>query len=487
MKDKQNSLLLLADKVVLAQDQEAENEIFLTVDVVVCDSNLNGNNEGVSKEFIADVVANNDRYLALPLYADTKRLLDRDYDNLTHMYSRLTRKFKTTQIGGFFNFRVFTEDGIDYLQATARIPKRESEICDRITELYEMGALCFSFEVKYRQEDTHVVNGGGRVIDVGEHNALTGVAVVSRPACENSVALDLVAELADGEEAEANRGELSKMDKEKELELEQVAISEEEEEAKEAIAEGEGAESGAETAGAEEAELEGDGDSLDEEPGDSKPEPVAKEPAADKGEEEVVPGAGDDDGEQKIVPVQETMAENAEVDEAEANAEVIMHEVKTEVRYDAGCPEYNIPPTIATETKEVIVETIDDQGGETAQAEEDPKDAMIAELKTRIAELEEIEAKYNKIMEAEAEKAIAEKRARAKAFAEKNGLDVQAEEVAAAIAELDYEKIANLSMDQKTAVAEKEEKQVPSYFQMATFVDMKTSGGYGSMLERRTR
>ena len=106
------------------------------------------------------------------------------------------------------NFRIVSENSIDYLQATVRIPKRESEICECLTEMYEQGLLCFSFEVTYRPEDTHMATGGARIIDVGPHNALTGVAVVSKPAYAESVALDLVAELKDGGElTAAGRGE----------------------------------------------------------------------------------------------------------------------------------------------------------------------------------------------------------------------------------------------------------------------------------------
>ena len=83
---------------------------------------------------------------------------------------------------------------------------------------------------------------------------------------------------------------------------------------------------------------------------------------------------------------------------------------------------------------------------------------------------------------------------RAKAFAEKQGLNADSEEVAKAIAELDYETLANLSMQMaEIAVAETEKQEeetkpadeVPAWYQMASYVDMKIedNGEYGDMLQ----
>lgn len=62
MKDNQKSLSLLADRVLIAEDTQEENEVFLTVDLVVCSSKINGNNEGVSLEFMEDIVNRNDEF-----------------------------------------------------------------------------------------------------------------------------------------------------------------------------------------------------------------------------------------------------------------------------------------------------------------------------------------------------------------------------------------------------------------------------------------
>lgn len=79
MKDNQKSLSLLADRVLMAEEQ-TENDVFLTIDMVVCSSETNGNNEGVSREFMADIVDRNDEFVGLPLYADVARLTAKEYD-----------------------------------------------------------------------------------------------------------------------------------------------------------------------------------------------------------------------------------------------------------------------------------------------------------------------------------------------------------------------------------------------------------------------
>ncbi len=80
MKDRQKTLSLLADRVLIAEDTRDENDVFLTIEMVVCSSETNGNNEGVSREFMADIVARNDELAGLPLYADVKRLTAKEYD-----------------------------------------------------------------------------------------------------------------------------------------------------------------------------------------------------------------------------------------------------------------------------------------------------------------------------------------------------------------------------------------------------------------------
>lgn len=396
------------------------------------------------------------------------------------------------------NFRVVTENGIDYLQATARIPKREDEICQCISEMYEQGLLCFSFEVKYLPDDTHMGAGGATIIDLGPHNTLTGVAVVSKPAYAEAVALDLVAELKDGGESTTERGETmpnEEMNAEL-LNMDNVKRPDGSDDDSAPVITPKEPESNTNSTESGNTDSTESGNTNSTEPGSTdSTETDNTDPTEPDNTDPTEPG-------------NDNANDSGNGDTAvgeDATAEVLMHQVITEQTYRKGCEAYNEPDTVLTEVRETMVETVEENVGiaEDAEPEEDPekkeepeeedeKDRKIAELETRIAELEKIEAKYNEIMKAEAEKALAEKQNKAKIFAEKLGLDSAADEVAQAIAELDYEKIANMTMDMpQTAVAEQEEEteevkpEVPAWYQMASYVDMdiKDDGEYGDMLK----
>lgn len=116
---------------------------------------------------------------------------------------------------------------------------------------------------------------------------------------------------------------------------------------------------------------------------------------------------------------------------------------------------------------------------EAANAALTEKDQTIAELNAQIEELNTLKAELESI---KAEQAAAERKAKqenAKAFAEKQGLDAEDEKVAAAIAELNYEAIAEMAME-----ISKPETQVAT----AGFViteNMKIESKYGGLLESR--
>ena len=90
------------------------------------------------------------------------------------------------------------------------------------------------------------------------------------------------------------------------------------------------------------------------------------------------------------------------------------------------------------EVRAEMQKQLDAQNGEVTA-----RDARIAELEATVAELEPYRAEAE-TARAERERAEREaKTARAKAFAERNHLDVEAETVAKAIAEIDFEALAN--------------------------------------------
>jgi hypothetical protein len=435
MENEQKKLVLLASEVTIAEEDEKLNPVFLSIEMKLADSAGNRNNQGITAAFISDLINRQEEFECLPFYADVKNLLARNYDNLGHMYNKVTKKFSSTQIGSLTNFYSETDnDGVISLYATARVPKREKDICIRLAELYELEKLNVSFEVRYNPEYT-IEKDGVLYIDANEENALTGIALVSVPACPDATALDMVASVADDSEEivaeseeQAERGEIDPMKENELITAEEKEVTTQEE----VVAEAEAEQISAEDVQAAVAESE-----------------VAE--ASDEGTSE--------SGENTVVAEQE-----------EANAEVLEHSVDTHESVE----DWGGGPVHVFEYRERVIETMDDA------------EALVAELDAKITELEEIKSKYDAIVVAEQEKVLAEKRANAKAFAEKQGLNIRDVAVAEAIEKLDYEKIAELSMAEEQEPEEvKPEKQEIT---LASFVDMEVSNDkYGGLLSRKTK
>ena len=436
------SLVLLSSEVMISEEAKL-HPVFLSAKFLLASDQGNLNHESVTKAFIDDLVARQATFECLPMYVDMEKLLSGDYDNLTHLYNRVTKKFKTQQFGSLTNFYSETDsNGVTSLYAEARFPKRELEACMRLVELYELGKLCVSIELRYNPEHV-IMKDGVKYIDAYEDNALTGLCIVSKPAERRAVALDLVAErndddsdqiITNGDEP-TNRGETEPMEKENitsegteevmtaDEEKQEESVAEVVEETQEAVAKDE-------TAIAEDQE-------------DKQEEPEQEDPEEDDADEK-----------------QETVAE------------VLEHSVDTHESVEE-CP-YTGKPVHVIEYHERIIETLEDAG------------SLIAELDRQIAELTEIKDKYDAMIAEAQEKVLNEKRASAKAFAEKQGLDVTDTVVAEAIEKLDYEKIAELTMaeekEPEEAVAEKQE------ITLASFVEMEVSNDkYGGLLNRKNK
>ena len=477
--EKEKRLLFLASEVTIAEEEKLD-PVFLKITMKLADSVGNKNHQGITASFISDLINRKDEFNCLPFYADTKNLLARNYDQLTHMYNRVTKTFSSTQIGSLIDFYSETDnDGVVSLYATARVPKREREICIRLAELYELGRLSVSFEVRYNPEHT-IEKDGVVFIDAHEDNALTGMALVSTPACEDAVALDMVAEVADvpdivaaSEEQNSTRGEKDTMPKEMKMtaEVEESVETEEEtmqaeteavqEENPVAIADGEGAsESAGEGASASGAGASESGGGAGASDGSG---------ASDGGDDS---GSGSDDegGDALTVDHDEDDEKKATAESQETTAEVVEHSVDTHESVEV-CP-YSGEPVHVIEYHERIIETLEDAG------------ALIAELDQQIAELTEIKGKYDAMVAEENAKILAEKQEKAKAFAEKQGLNVADTAVAEAIEKLDYEKIAVLSM----AEEQEEEKTDPESqpVTLASFINLEVSddNNYGGLLSR---
>ena len=447
MENEQKKLVLLAEDVLISEESK-QNPIFLTVDVKLCDSVINANREGVTEAFIADVVERANDHVCLPFYADVKNLLAENYEQLGHLYNKVTRKFGTNMIGSISDFYSDTdENGVVSLYGKIKIPKRDRDIIYRLVDLYEMGRFAVSVELSYDPREL-IVTKDGTFIDASENSSLTGLCLVWKPACSDAYALDMVAEAADdseeivaeSEEHASERGENEPMEKEKnltaEVEEQEVAQAEAEEKSEavaeeqtEAVAEAEETVAEEQTVVAEDVDTE------------ENPEEEEKEP-----EEE------------------ETMAETQE-----ANAEVLEHSVDTHESVENWGGE----PVHVIEYHERIIETMEDAGN------------VIAELEQQIAELNDIKVKYEAMVAEANAKALAEKQEKAKAFAEKQGLDVNETAVAEAIEKLDYTKIAELTMAQAQEEEPVKEDKVPA-ITLASYVELDVSEDkYGGLLSRR--
>ena len=382
MENKQKRLFL-AESVSISEESKL-NPIFLTVDVKLCDSVVNKNKEGVTEAFIDDVVTRQIDHVCLPFYADVKNLLAENYEQLGHLYNKVTRKFGTQMIGSMSEFYSDTdEDGVVSLYGKIKVPKRDRDIVYRLVDLYEMGRFAVSVEMTYNPKEV-VLKDGGKFIDASDNSSLTGLCLVWKPACEDAYALDMVAEEADDSEEivavseeQPERGETSSMKEEEKITAEEQEVTTQEE----VVAEAEAEQISAEDVQAAVAESE-----------------VAE--VSDEGTSESVDNT--------VVAEQE-----------EANAEVIEHSVDTHESVEE-CP-YTGKPVHVIEYHERIIETLEDA------------DALIAELDKQIVELTEIKGKYDAMIAEAQEKVLAEKRANAKAFAEKQGLNIQDVAVAEAI------------------------------------------------------
>lgn len=374
-------LYLVASNVSIAQQEP--DDIFMHVGMRIQSTRPNGNNEGVTESFIDSIITNTDRYNGLPLYVDEDRLLARDYTHLGHMLDPETGDFLSTQIGAFYEFeKVADECGVSLL-AKAKIPKREYKVCQCICELFEMGRLNFSFEIKYSPSAV-IIQDGVTYVDAADSNALTGVAIVSVPAYPESTALSLVAEEKQETKEFSNK------------------------------ANNEGAD---------------------------------------------------------IMTLDEAMSALAEKDTKIAELTTQVTDLKSRV-------------TVAEDkAKDMENEKkAKEEELETAKASDADKDAKIAELESKIAELEPMRAELETIKAEQAKIELAAKQDKAKAFAEKQGLNTSAEDVKKAIAELDYAALVDLSMEAEKKNADAGKTAIASF--LGSGLEIK-GGKYDDLLAAR--
>lgn len=172
------------------------SDMYLSIRARLCDIKKNLNEARVTEAFIDEIVNNKGKYTCIPLCADVRGLInDR---TIGHMYNRATGEFMSDIIGGLYDFEKEGSGDSSALIISIRVMKRYKAVCSAIAKLYAEGRLKFSFEISCGE---YSMIDGVMVIDASPLNFLEGVAVVTFPACEDAVALELVAEcLSKGDE-----------------------------------------------------------------------------------------------------------------------------------------------------------------------------------------------------------------------------------------------------------------------------------------------
>lgn len=177
------------------------SDIHMTIKARLFDLKANLNGVRVTEGFLDEIIKNESKYQCIGLYADLRGLLANR--TIGHMYNRRTGEFGSTMIGSFYHYEKEVDGDNAYLVGYARLPKRNKAVCKAISELFADGNLKFSFEITCGEYTK--LSDGTMVIDTSDANYFEGEAIVTFPACEDAVALELVAEcLGKGDENMAN-------------------------------------------------------------------------------------------------------------------------------------------------------------------------------------------------------------------------------------------------------------------------------------------
>ena len=204
------------------------SDMYLSVRGRLCDTKTNANGVAVTEAFIDEIVANQQKYVGIPLCADVRGLInDR---TIGHMYNKLTGQFMSAIIGSMCSFEKETaEDGTPSLIIGARVMKRYSSVCKALAKLFAENRLKFSFELSCGEYTE--LDDGTLLIDASDANFLEGAAVVTFPACEDAVAMELVAEcLSKGDENMAENEKIVEVAEETEPIVETASLEENTEE-----------------------------------------------------------------------------------------------------------------------------------------------------------------------------------------------------------------------------------------------------------------
>ena len=166
------------------------SDMYLSIRGRLCDVSANLNQVKVTEAFIDEIVANKEKYTCIPLCADVRGLVNDK--TIGHMYNKSTGEFMSQIIGAMYDFEKEGSGDSTSLIISVRVMKRYSAVCAALTKLFAENRLKFSFEISCGEYSK--APDGTMIIDASPSNYLEGAAVVTFPACEDAVALELVAE-----------------------------------------------------------------------------------------------------------------------------------------------------------------------------------------------------------------------------------------------------------------------------------------------------
>lgn len=442
---------------VISLSQQQPNDIYMSIRMRMFSTRPNLNREAVTESFIDEIVNNQDKYLCIPLCADTSKQERGDYRGLGHMYDRKNDRFLSEQIGSFCGFsKVEDEFGISLI-GEARVPKRNEKVCIALCEMFEQGSLNFSFEVL--AGEVQVIDGI-TYIDKSLTNTLIGMAVVSIPAYPEAKALALVAEIEmDNMIREVMKNAYVTM-----AEAEMYTI------------------------------IRRFFEQLFERIGD-KPYSLSMERFChdcaifydrDSAKTYRVDYMVEND-EVIITDMYEVVFER-KGDEVEMTLEEAMARIsELENALNASTADVNTYKSSLDEVKATVAEKEEAITG---------LNQKVAELESSVEELTPYKAQVEQIEEEKKAAALAERKQKLTTFATKNGLDVAVAEVAEAIENLNYEAIVELAAEAKLSETEESEKNVDDeedgdekgYSKKSASFAMgdgiKLEGAYGGILAR---
>ncbi len=178
---------IIADAVI---SELQTNDACIYVKGVLFNLKVNANKVRVTEAFMDEIIAHKKKYIGDPLCADVNGLIKgKDID---HKYNKLLDVFTSQIIGSIVDFeKRETEDGAQCI-ITAKILKRYREVCSAISNLFASGGLKFSFELLVGEHSED--EDGNMIVDASEKNYLEGAAIVTHPACDEAVAMQLIAQ-----------------------------------------------------------------------------------------------------------------------------------------------------------------------------------------------------------------------------------------------------------------------------------------------------